>query len=150
MKKLILAGLILSSLHIQGQEVLTPVSFEKVNLSDQFWSNRMRIQKETLVPVAFERTQEAVEDLRRTAAILNGEESPLPTSSRFNTSDLYKVIEGAAYLLKMERDPALEKQIDDITVIIGAAQEEDGYLYPAHTSGSYQYADLWGGCRYGR
>lgn len=109
----------------------------------------MRIQKETLVPVAFERTQEAVEDLRRTAAILNGEESPLPTSSRFNTSDLYKVIEGAAYLLKMERDPALEKQIDDIAVIIGAAQEEDGYLYPAHTSGSYQYADLWGGAGMG-
>ncbi|MCD7937973.1 MAG: glycoside hydrolase family 127 protein [Tannerellaceae bacterium] len=139
----------MASFHTNGQEILTPVSFEKVNLSDTFWSNRMKIQKETLVPVAFERTQEAVEDLRRTAAILCGEESPLPTSSRFNTSDLYKVIEGAAYLLKMERDPVLEKQIDEIAGIIAAAQEEDGYLYPAHSGGSYINASLWGGAGMG-
>jgi DUF1680 family protein len=126
-------------------EPLKPISFEKVTLTDNFWSNRMRIQKKTLVPVAFERTHEAVEDLRRTAAYLRGEETPLPTSSRFNTSDLYKVIEGAAYLLKSERDPALEKQIDDIAVILAAAQQPDGYIYPAHTTGSFKDAPAWGG-----
>lgn len=126
-------------------QTLTPVSFDKVTLQDNFWSNRMKLQKEVLVPVAFERTQEAVEDLRRTANYLKGIEGPLPTTSRFNTSDLYKVIEGAAYLLKMERDPELEKQIDDIAVIISEAQEKDGYLYPAHTTGSSAKAEHWGG-----
>ena len=126
-------------------QTLTPVSFDKVTLQDNFWSNRMKLQKEVLVPVAFERTQEAVEDLRRTANYLKGIEGPLPTTSRFNTSDLYKVIEGAAYLLKMERDSELEKQIDDIAVIISEAQEKDGYLYPAHTTGSSAKAEHWGG-----
>ncbi|MCC8155329.1 MAG: hypothetical protein LIP01_14785 [Tannerellaceae bacterium] len=83
MRRRILTALVCISICSYGQEVLTPVSFEKVNLSDTFWSSRMRIQKETLVPVAFERTQEAVEDLRRTAAVLRGENTPLPSSSRF-------------------------------------------------------------------
>lgn len=59
------------------------------------------------------------------------------------------MIEGAAYLLKMERDPALGTQIDEIAAIIASAQEEDGYLYPAHTAGSYIHAPLWGGAGMG-
>ena len=143
---LVVTGILSVNLSAQSKESgLTPLSFDKVALTDQFWSNRMKIQKEVLVPVAFERTQEAVEDLKRTGNILKGLESPLPSSSRFNTSDLYKVIEGAAYLLKMERDAVLEKQIDDIAIIIASAQEEDGYLYPPHTTGSYKNAPIWGG-----
>ncbi|MDR3057144.1 MAG: glycoside hydrolase family 127 protein [Prevotella sp.] len=137
------------SVSIYSQEILTPVSFDKVTLIDNFWSNRMKIQKEVLVPVAFERTEIAVEDLRRTANYLKGVEGPLPSDSRFSTSDLFKVLEGAAYLLKMERDPKLEKQIDDIADIIAQAQKEDGYLYPPHITGSYKTAPLWGGAGMG-
>ena len=124
---------------------LNQVSFEKVEFTDQFWNKRMQIQKDRLVPIAFERTESAVEDLRRTANHLKGIPGPLPSDSRFVISDLFKVIEGAAYLLKKERDAALEKQIDDIAVIISEAQEEDGYLYPAHTTGSSKNAEHWGG-----
>lgn len=140
---------IIASVNIYSQNILTPVSFEQVTLTDNFWNNRMRIQKEVLVPVAFERTEIAVEDLRRTANYLKGIEGPLPSDSRFSTSDLFKVIEGAAYLLKMERDPKLEKQIDDIADIIAQAQQPDGYLYPPHITGSYKTAPLWGGAGMG-
>lgn len=140
---------IMASVNIYSQNILTPVSFEQVTLTDNFWNNRMRIQKEVLVPVAFERTEIAVEDLRRTANYLKGIEGPLPSDSRFSTSDLFKVIEGAAYLLKMERDPKLEKQIDDIADIIAQAQQPDGYLYPPHITGSYNTAPLWGGAGMG-
>lgn len=140
---------IMASVNIYSQNILTPVSFEQVTLTDNFWNNRMRIQKEVLVPVAFERTEIAVEDLRRTANYLKGIEGPLPSDSRFSTSDLFKVIEGAAYLLKMERDPKLEKQIDDIADIIAQAQQPDGYLYPPHITGSYKAAPLWGGAGMG-
>lgn len=139
----------MASVNIYSQNILTPVSFEQVTLTDNFWNNRMRIQKEVLVPVAFERTEIAVEDLRRTANYLKGIEGPLPSDSRFSTSDLFKVIEGAAYLLKMERDPKLEKQIDDIADIIAQAQQPDGYLYPPHITGSYKTAPLWGGAGMG-
>lgn len=131
------------------KEHLVPISFDQVSLTDHFWSNRMRIQKEVLVPVAFERTEVGLEDLRRTGNYLKGIQDEIASTSRFNTSDLYKVLEGAAYLLKMERDVNLENQIDAIAKIISDAQEIDGYLYPAHTTGSYKDAELWGGAGMG-
>lgn len=113
---------------------LEPVSFEKVSLQDDFWLPRMELQKRVLVPVAFERTAPGRENLVRAGKILKGEATPLPTgTSRFDTSDYYKVLEGAAYLLKIERDPALEKKIDEAAAIIAAAMEPDGYIYPPIT-----------------
>ncbi|MDU1889326.1 MAG: glycoside hydrolase family 127 protein [Dysgonomonas sp.] len=134
----------LASLHSYSQG-LTPVTFDKVTLNDTFWSNRMKIQKEVLVPVAFERTHGAVEDLRLTGNYLKGIEGTLPAPHRFNISDLFKVIEGAAYLLKMERDPELEKEIDNIAETLALAQEKDGYIYPAHTTGTSKDHEHWGG-----
>ncbi|MDR0505782.1 MAG: glycoside hydrolase family 127 protein [Dysgonamonadaceae bacterium] len=140
---------IYSNVYKTGESSLTQVSFEKVALTGAFWIKRMQIQKERLVPIAFERTKNAVEDLRRTAAFLKGENAPLPSTSRFDISDLFKVMEGAACLLKLERDPKLEQQMDDIIQIIAGAQENDGYLYPAHTTGASQYAEQWGGAGMG-
>ena len=54
-------------------EALTPVSFEKVTLNDNFWLPRLQIQKKTLVPYALQKTETAVENLRRTAAYRKGE-----------------------------------------------------------------------------
>jgi len=45
------------------------------------------------------------------------------------------MMEGAAYLLQLRSDPELEKQIDELAEIIAAAQQENGYLYPSHTTG---------------
>ena len=41
-------------------------------------------------------------------------------------------MEGAAYLLTLEKDEALEKQMDEIIDVIAAAQAPDGYLYEHH------------------
>ena len=49
----------------------------------------------------------------------------------FDDSDVYKVIEGAAYTLGVQPDPKLEKYLDDLIAKIAAAQEPDGYLYTA-------------------
>ena len=38
------------------------------------------------------------------------------------------MIEGAAYTLMQQRDPELEKQIDDIVARVAAAQRPDGYV----------------------
>ena len=43
----------------------------------------------------------------------------MPFTHRFVSSDLYKVMEGAAYLLNIEPDPALEAQMDELITIIG-------------------------------
>ena len=115
---------------IREKEALTPISFEKVSLQDQFWLPRLKTQKQTLVPFSLEKTETAVENLRRTAAYLkNGTKEQLLPLARYVASDLFKVMEGAAYLLTLEKDSALEKQMDEIIDVIADAQCKDGYLY---------------------
>ena len=128
-----------------GEPALSPISFDQVELQDDFWSKRMKIQKEVLVPIALERTEPSVENLRRTANFLKGIPDNLPTAHRFMSSDLYKVLEGAAYLLKKEPDAELETQMDEIIQIIADAQQEDGYHYEAHITGVAHLHDTWGG-----
>lgn len=112
-----------------------PIAFSKVALTDNFWLPRLHVQKNETVPFALKKTERAVENLRRCGSYLRGEKSELPFTHRFVSSDLYKVMEGAAYLLSIEPDSALEAQMDDLISIIGKAQQDDGYLYVAHTCG---------------
>lgn len=111
-------------------EALTQVTFEKVTLQDNFWLPRLKTQKETLVPFSFEKMQTAIENIERVGNYLKtGKKEKLHPLARYVASDLFKVMEGAAYLLTLERDPALEKQMDEIIDLIVAAQKEDGYYY---------------------
>jgi DUF1680 family protein len=128
-----------------AQEKITPVPFNKVELEDGFWLPRLKTQKEVLVPFALQKTERAVENLYKTALFLEGDTTDLPFAHRFISSDLYKVMEGAAYLLQLERDPILEKQLDDIINIIERAQQDDGYLYVAHITGVSKNASHWDG-----
>lgn len=114
-------------------EPLTPISFEKVTLEDDFWLPRLKTQKETLVPFSLQKTEYAVENLRRTAQFLKGEKLTKGFEGPYYVaSDLFKVMEGAAYLLILEKDEKLEAQMDQIIDIIAEAQDEDGYLYEVH------------------
>lgn len=124
---------------IQGQEILSPIPFNEVTLEDSFWLPRLVRQKEVLVPFALEKTEPAVENLRRTGSFLKGIPDELPFTHRFVSSDLYKVMEGAAYLLKLEPDPELEKKMDRIIDIIAEAQQKDGYNYESHITGVAQH-----------
>jgi uncharacterized protein len=124
--------------------LLTPIPFSNVRLNDGFWKPRLETQAKTLVPFAFEKTQPAVENLRKTGAFLRGDKSSLPFPHRFMASDLYKVMEGAAYLLTANRDPVLERHMDEIIDIIAAAQRSDGYLYEAHITGVSKSHEPWG------
>lgn len=118
-----------------SQEILNPVPFNEVALEDNFWLPRLHTQKEVLVPFALDKTKPAVENLQRTANFLKGVPDELPFTHRFVSSDLYKVMEGAAYLLQLDRDPELEKEMDRIIDIIAEAQQEDGYNYESHITG---------------
>lgn len=115
------------------EESLTAIPFNEVTLNDDFWLPRLKIQKQTLVPFSLDKTAYAVENLRRVGAYLRGEKVEKPLEGPiYVASDLFKVMEGAAYLLTLEKDEALEKQLDEIIDIIADAQEADGYLYEYH------------------
>ena len=53
----------------------------------------------------------------------------------FDDSDVYKIIEGAAYALATHPDPELDRYLDELISKIAEAQEPDGYLYTARTLG---------------
>ena len=75
----------------------------------------------------------AAEVMRRRAAGEKDFQIQPPTIFPFDDTDAYKAIEGAAFVLSMQRDAALEAKLDAWIVRIGAAQEPDGYLYTFRT-----------------
>ncbi len=115
---------------------LKPVPFNEVGLEDRFWLPRLRIQAETTVPHALKQTEPAVERLRLCADFMKTGEGPLPQPHRFISSDLFKVMEGAACTLMITPNPELEDKLDTIIDVIAAAQQDDGYLYVSHTCGN--------------
>lgn len=132
-----------------SNETLTPVPFQEVKLTDSFWLPRLKTQKQTLVPFALDKAQPAVDNLRKTANFLKGIPDELPFPHRYIASDLYKIMEGAAYLLALERDTAIERQLDRIINLIADAQQSDGYLYESHITGVSKNAEHWGGAGMG-
>ena len=132
-----------------SSQTLTPVPFHEVKLTDSFWLPRLITQKQTLVPFALDKTQPAVDNLRKTANFLKGIPDELPFPHRYVASDLYKVMEGAACLLTLERDDALEVRMDQIIDYIADAQQADGYHYESHITGVSKDASQWGGAGMG-
>ena len=114
---------------------LKPVPFNKVEMTSDFWRPRLQTQRKTLVPFAFEKTQPGVEHLQAARDFLAGKKVEGHQPHRFIDSDLYKVMEGAAYLLQLRADPELEATLDELADVIAGAQDKDGYLYPSHTTG---------------
>ena len=123
---------------------LQPVPFNKVEMTSDFWRPRLETQRKTLVPFAFQRTQPGVEHLKAARDFLAGKKVEGHRAHRFIDSDLYKVMEGAAYLLQLRRDPELEKTLDDLAEVIAGAQHENGYLYPSHTTGVGRVKNMMG------
>ncbi len=109
-----------------------PVAFTDVQFQDKFWLPRMETNRTVTIPYAFDQCVETgrIKNFERAAEM---EEGGFCTVYPFDDSDVYKVIEGASYSLKVHPDAELDKYLDELIAKIGAAQEEDGYLYTART-----------------
>lgn len=129
----------------EQDRTITPVSFDRVRLTDSFWLPRLETQYKTLVRFALDKTKPAVENLRRAANYRKGIEDEPPFAHRYVSSDLYKVMEGVSYILMEHNDPKLEQRMDSIINIISEAQQEDGYLYVAHIADVAKEHPAWGG-----
>ena len=116
---------------------IKPVAFTAVHLTDDFWAPRIEINRTSSIPSAFEQCELTgrVALFDRAAAVLRGDATvdKRPPGYPFDETDLYKVIEGAAYSLSVTADPKLEAYVDGLIAKIAAAQEPDGYLYTTRT-----------------
>ncbi|NQU21633.1 MAG: glycoside hydrolase family 127 protein [Candidatus Nealsonbacteria bacterium] len=108
-----------------------PVPFTAVGVADEFWTPRLVTSRETTIPYCFEKCEETerINNFARAGGLLDGKFE----GTYFNDSDVYKIIEGAAYVLALQKNEKLDKYLDELIAKIAAAQEDDGYLYTSRT-----------------
>lgn len=111
---------------------IDPVPFTSVKVTDSFWGQRLKASREVTIPLAFGKCEETgrYDNFVKAA---NPSETYKVGGLSFDDTDVYKTIEGAAYLLQTYPDKKLESYIDSIIVLMAAAQEPDGYLFTART-----------------
>lgn len=110
----------------------TAVPFTDVHFTDDFWADRIRTVTDVTIPYALKMCEET----GRIAnfAIAGGlAEGKFNGNWGFNDSDVFKIMEGAAYRLAVKYDAPLDRYMDSLIVLIAAAQEPDGYLYTNRT-----------------
>ncbi len=108
---------------------IQPVPFTAVHVQDEFWQPRLETNRTVTIPYAFRRCEETgrIDNFAKAGGLMKGDFQGI----RYDDSDVFKVIEGAAYALALQPDPNLDAYLDDLIVKIVAAQEPDGYLYTA-------------------
>jgi uncharacterized protein len=107
------------------------VDFTKVKLADRFWLPRIETNRTITIPASFERCENTG---RVKNFVMAAQKSgKFCTKYPFDDTDIYKTIEGASFSLALHPDPQLDKYIDSLIVIVGKAQEPDGYLFTART-----------------
>ncbi|WP_428328892.1 glycoside hydrolase family 127 protein [Mucilaginibacter sp.] len=111
---------------------IQPVPFTQVHVNDNFWEPKMEVNANVTIPYVLAQCKAngRVDNFLRAAKMLDGDKlSEFP----FDDTDIYKVIEGASYAMQVKSNPKLDRYIDTLIGIIGAAQEKDGYLYTFRT-----------------
>jgi len=111
---------------------LSPIPFTSVTCTDGFWVPKLETNRTVTVPYDFRKCEETgrIDNFEKAAGRMAGGHEGVYV---FNDSDVFKIIEGAAYSLSLHPDPELDAYLDDIIAKIAAAQEEDGYLYTVRT-----------------
>lgn len=111
---------------------IQPVPFTSVKLTDDFWAPRIRKNASVTIPIAFGYCESTgrVRNFEIAGGLDTGK---FQTIYPFDDSDVFKIIEGAAYSLQTYPDPKLDAYLDTLIYKIGLAQEDDGYLYTNRT-----------------
>jgi DUF1680 family protein len=108
------------------------IPFYSIVLTDKFWKNRLETNTTVTIPHVLRRCEKSKRIANfEIAGSLTTEKrsSKLP----FDDSDVFKILEGVAYTLKLTPNAELEKYADGIIDKIAAAQEDDGYIYTHRT-----------------
>ncbi len=110
---------------------LAPVAFTNIVVTDAFWQPRLTTNRRITLPYCFRKCEETgrIANFDRAAGRRDGAHEGI----FYNDSDVFKILEGAAYTLALVADPELDAYVDDLVARIEAAQEADGYLYTART-----------------
>jgi len=103
------------------------VGFTQVKIKDEFWAPRIETNRVNTVWHDIRKCEETgrISNFAKAAGLEEGKFQGIC----YDDSDVYKVLEGAAYTLSVHPDAELEKKVDEIIDKIAAAQQDDGYLF---------------------
>ncbi len=131
------AGLVLILIVARGRDSrkLMPVPYSAVRITDAFWSPKIAINQKVSIRTALQKCESSgnIPNFKIAAGLIQGQQK----GSHAYDSDVYKIIEGAAYSLRIQPDPELEAHVDGIIEAIAAAQQKDGYLNTYFTAANH-------------
>jgi DUF1680 family protein len=121
---------------------IAPIDFTHVHLQDGFWKDWVETVHDATIPFALQKCEETgrIDNFIFAGGLKEGR---YQGDYGFNDSDLYKIMEGAAYALMIEEDPELSAYLDTLVKYVAAAQEEDGYLYTPWTLKANDYNEFY-------
>ena len=103
------------------------IPFNKVKIADQFWLPKIETNRTVTIPASFAKCEEMgrMDNFLIAGGKMQGKvKGEMP----FDDTDVYKIIEGAAYSLTTHPDPKLDAYVDSVIGLIKIGQEADGYL----------------------
>lgn len=105
---------------------LTAVAPEHVVLQPGFWKQQLDINAHSILTLTVEHCERT--GRFRNFAVCSGLINGKHEGRRYNDSDVYKVLEGAAYVFADYPDHPARQQVSEVIDWIAAAQQPDGYL----------------------
>ena len=129
------------SAQLQRDYYVTPVPFNEVHVTDSFWTPRLETNRAVTIPYAFEQCEQTdrISNFEKAAGLRDGKFVGI----YFNDSDVYKIMEGAAYSLQVNPDRMMRLYLDQLIRVMAAAQWEDGYLYTFYSVPERQPEKRW-------
>ena len=110
------------------------VPFTDVQVKDQFWKQRLDVMRNTTIRYAFQKCTDAgqIRNFEYAGKIVSGEalvgDLTFQSGNPYDDAEVYKVLEGASYVLTTQANASLEEYCDGVIDLICSAQEPDGYI----------------------
>ena len=136
MKKIVFAfiALLAISLNVRAAGEIKQVPFTDVQVRDQFWKQRLDVMRNTTIRYAFQKCTDAgqLRNFEYAGKIVSGEaqvgDLTFQSGNPYDDAEVYKVLEGASYVLTTQANASLEEYCDGVVDLICSAQEPDGYI----------------------
>ena len=132
-RPLFVGSLLLAAAVFAADYPIRSAEMTKVRVTGGFWFDRIETNRTATLKSNWAKCDETprIANFTNAANRAWGAFGGIP----FDDSDVYKVMEGSAYVLAARPDAELERRMTWLIGEIARAQEPDGYLYTARTLG---------------
>lgn len=110
------------------------INFNKVTIKDQLFTNRIETISEESILEAIKKCYDTprVNNFLEAKKAIAGQQANFE-GIVYDDADIYKILEGASYILSQKANEKLEYELNKLIGIISEAQEPSGYLTTKHT-----------------